>query len=279
MKKFNKIRLLTDFSEVSENATEYAVLLAKKMAVEVEIMHIVSTPVDWVKLDLEREKLYPEAKEKIIKAKNDLNDLISKFKEQNISAKSSLIFNIGVESISNYLGEDTDNLLIMGSHGASGIKEYTLGSNAEKIIRKAICPVLVVKNKPQKQEITSLVFASTFQEDQLEPFQKVCQFSEELDLERHLLYINTPYNFKETQDIESMLNSFCKEDGNNSCKKHVFNALNEYKGIKDFMQDESIDVFSIATEGRSSFTQLFLPSLTEKIVNHLDIPVLSIHTV
>lgn len=153
-----------------------------------------------------------------------------------------------------------------------------MGSNAQKVLRKSTFPILIVKNKPKKSELSTIAFASTFDENQFEPFQKIRSFSDILDTELHLLYINTPNNFKETKDIEILLHSFCESCEKKGCKKHTYNAFNEERGIKEFMKDKPIDIFAIATEGRSSFAQLFSPSLTETIVNHLDMPVLSIHT-
>jgi len=169
-------------------------------------------------------------------------------------------------------------MIIMGSHGANGIKDFTLGSNAQKVVRKTKVPVLVVKNKPIKTEISSIIFASTFDKNQLDPFQKIRSFSDLLNAELHLLYVNTPYNFKETNEIEGLLQTFCVNCEKKACKKHSYNALNEERGIKEFMSTAQIDIFAIATEGKSALMQLFSPSLTESIVNHLDIPVLSIHT-
>lgn len=276
MEKLNKIRLLTDFSEVSENAVDYAILMAKKMALELEIMHIVNTPLDWVELTLEQENLYPEIKAEINQAKNKLNSLAHKFENNGIRTFQNLIFNIGVENIPKYIKEDKNSLLIMGSHGASGIKEHTIGSNAQQVIRKANCPVLIVKNKPTKPNLQQITFASTFDDQQHSAFKKIHSFSKLLDLKLALLYINTPYNFKETADIEHMLNTFCEHCEEKNCDKITYNAYNEERGLKAFTQETQIDILAMATEGRSSFIQLFSPSLTESIINHLDVPVLSI---
>ena len=275
MEKFNKIRLLTDFSQISENATDYAFLIAEKSKLNVEVIHIVNTPLDWVKLNLEQEKLYPEIQSKINDAKNNLHSLIQEFEKKGIKAYQKLIYNVGVENIPKYIAGAEKSLLIMGTHGSSGVKEYALGSNAQKVIRKADSPVLVVKNKPPKKEVSKIVFASSFDEHQHKAFQKFLSFSNALSLEYALLYINTPYNFKETPDIEKMLGDFCKLQKMEDCKSFVYNSLNEERGLQSFMENSEFDILGMATEGRTSFAQFFSPSLTESIINHLDIPVLS----
>lgn len=275
MEKYNKIKLLTDFSEISENATDYAFLIAEKTKLEVEVTHIINTPLDWIKLNLEQEKLYPETQSEINIAKNNLHSLIQKFEQKGITAHQDLIFNVGVENIPKYIAGDQDSLLIMGTHGASGIKEYALGSNAQKVIRKADSPVLVVKRKPEQEDISKIVLASMFDENQHQAFKKFHLFSNILKLKYALLYINTPYNFKETPDIDNLLSNFCKLEHVEDCQSFIYNALNEERGLKGFMENKEFDILAMATEGRSSLAQLFSPSLTERIINHLDIPVLS----
>ena len=279
MKPFKNILLLTDFSEVSRNAMEYALLIAKKTNAEVELMHIVNTPVDWISISMEQEKLYPETIEQIITAKNNLQEMLQVFKENSVEAKEAIVFNVGVENIPKYIESKSLDMVIMGSHGASGIKEYTLGSNAEKIVRNLKFPVLVVKNKLKTNNLSSIVFASNFTKNQLKPFEVLRNFAELLHTQLHLLYINTPYNFKETPEIEQMTTLFCGNCEDKACRKHTYNAFNEERGVKEFMKNEPIDIFTVATEGRSSFAQLFSPSLTENIINHLHIPVLSMHTI
>ncbi|NCT18995.1 MAG: hypothetical protein AUK33_09020 [Flavobacteriaceae bacterium CG2_30_34_30] len=276
MKKINKILLLTDFSEVSENATSYAMLIAAKTKANVHILHVLNTPVDWVKISLENEKLYPETKAEIGMAKFNLTELTRKFNSQGIEAQQSLVFNLGVENIAGHIKNKEFDLLIMGSHGTKGIKEVTIGSNAQKIVRRVPIPTLVVKNKHRSNTIKNIVFASTFEEDQKNAFKQIAAFSEQIDATLHLLFINTPYHFVENFEIEERLKSFCNICLK-PCIKHVYNALNEERGVKYFIKNNEIDLFSIATTAKSGFVQLFTPSLTESLINHLDIPVLSIH--
>ena len=92
----------------------------------------------------------------------------------------------------------------------------------------------------------------------------------------HLIYINTPYNFRETAELEKRLDELCKYC-KNTCIKHTYNALNEERGLRYFMKKNKVDLFSIATAGKSGFAQFFSPSLTEHLITHLEIPVLSIH--
>ena len=277
MKTINEILLLTDFSEVSNYATQYALNISKKIKSDVEIMHIVNTPVDWVKLPLEKESLYPEIKAEIGHAKSKLSDLISKFSKEGIEAKRSLVFNMGAEDISQYISEEKYDLIILGSHGSKGIKKFTIGSNAQKVIRNSLVPTLIVKTAPKTEALGRIVMASTFEQNQKPYFKKLFNYASDLGAGIDLLYINTPYAFKETSEIEKMLTSFLDDCPENNCEKHHVDALNEERGIQFFMEKSNARLFTMATKGKSALSQLFSKSLTESVVSHLDIPVLVFH--
>ena len=98
-------------------------LIAKKTQSEVEILHIVSTPVDWVKLPKEKESLYPEVKHEISRAKTNMNELESRISAAGIAVKKSLEFNVGIEDVPKNIPTENVDMIIMGSHGTKGFKE------------------------------------------------------------------------------------------------------------------------------------------------------------
>jgi nucleotide-binding universal stress UspA family protein len=271
-----KILLLTDFSEVSEHAANYVLQIAKKTYARVQVMHVINTPIDWVKIPLEKEKLYPETKAEIGIANLKLNELTKRFENEGIETKKSLVYNIGVENVSEHIKGKEFDLIIMGSHGTKGVKAFQIGSNAHKVLRSVSVPTLIVKQKPASDVIKHIAFASTFEEDQKNAFKQILKFSELVGAQLHLLYINTPYHFTETAEIEMRLNNFCGSYSD-SCIKHTYNALNEERGISYFMKKTEIDLFSIATAGKPGLVQIFSPSITEHLINYLEVPVLSIH--
>jgi nucleotide-binding universal stress UspA family protein len=157
MKSITRILLLTDFSDISENAVEYAVLMAKKTRAEIQVMHLINTPVDWVNIGVEKEKQYPETRERIADARVQLNKVVSRFRDDDIIARPVLVYNMDVENIPEYVKDEDLDLIIMGSHGARGIKEFTIGSNAQKVLRTSRKPVLIVKKKPKYDSIKEVV--------------------------------------------------------------------------------------------------------------------------
>ena len=93
------------------------------------------------------------------------------------------------------VAEEGGDWVIIGSKGASGLKEIFLGSNAERIIRHCTCPVITVKGKTDLDAIKSIVFPTSLEPEQYEIAQRVKKFQEMLRLDIHLLSVMTPYNF------------------------------------------------------------------------------------
>jgi len=277
MKTLKRILLLTDFSDVADHATDYAKLVAGNTKAEVDILHIINTPVDWSKLPLEKEKLYPEVKAEIGDARARLSEMVMKLSKLDIQAVESLVFNMGVEDIPRHIDNEKYDLIIMGSHGTRGIKPFRIGSNAQSVIRKADVPVLVVKASPEKESINRIVMATTFDEDQRSFYKQVTKYASDLKAEIDLLYVNTPYHFKETEEIENMQAFFCEGYPVKVCRKHHVDAYNEERGIQYFMEHTDADLFTIAKANKSKLSGLFSSSLSEAVINHFDIPVLVFH--
>lgn len=277
MAAIKKILLLTDFSVVSEYATKYALQIAEQTKATVEFLHVINTPVDWVKLPLEHEQYYPETKAQIGTAKAKLSALNNTFSKKGIKSTESLVYNIGAENIPRYINDKDYDLVIMGSHGANGFREITLGSNAQKVVRHTKVPTLIVKQAPKTDRFKRMVIASNFETSKQEFHNSLFDLSTQLQTQLDLLYVNTPYRFKETEVIEAQLSAFCEQCAPTPCGKHHVDALNEERGVAYFMKQSNADILAIATTGKSSLMQLFSPSVTEAVINHLDVPTLVFH--
>ena len=164
----------TDFSPLANSASEYALKIAQKAKAEIHFLHIQFTPVDWVKLDLEKEKNYPETLKQIGHAKHELSQWEKKAEDLGLKVRTFLTFDAGRDEIIKHVSNFHHDFVVMGSHGASGARETFMGSTAQKIIRNATAPVLVIKEKPPRFPMKSIVFASSFDVGLLRNFYIFC---------------------------------------------------------------------------------------------------------
>lgn len=273
----NNILVPTDFSETATRAAEIAISIAEKSGGEIHFLHLQITPVPWVKLDKEKEQRFPETLKEIGHATNDLNKLVKKAENEGLKAEKFLVFDVGREEILKHIPFHHHDFVVMGSHGATGAKELFVGSNAQKVLRDATAPVLIIKDK-SKWPVKNVVFASSFEEDVKEPFKMVVKFADLNESNIHLLYVNVPFSFEETdRSIEKMraFHETCPREG--TCTINIYNSLNEERGILKFAESVNADLIALTTHGRSGFFNLIGKSITESLANHAEIPILSIN--
>jgi nucleotide-binding universal stress UspA family protein len=272
-----KILVPTDFSSCANNAAELALKIAQKANARVEFLHILVTPIDWVALDIRKESQYPEIKKQIGHAKAELGQWVKRAKELGITGVKVISFTQGNEEIVNHAQNHGHDLIVMGSHGASGLKELVMGSNAQKVVQEARTPVLIVKENLKKLNIRNMVFASTFLEDVHQSFHLIIDFADLMEAYNNLLYVNVPEQFEESHESESRMKSFLTRCPRGTCSINVFNAETPEKGILQFAEDRGMDLIALVTHGRKGIKGLFASSLTEKLVNHSALPVLSVN--
>ncbi|MCB0397351.1 MAG: universal stress protein [Flavobacteriales bacterium] len=271
-----KILVPTDFSDCARAAEDIGLEVAKRANAEIHFLHLIMTPVDWVKLPLEKEKLYPETKAQIGYAKNELAKLIKRSEKLGLKADQILSFNKGREEIDLHIKQHQHDFIVMGSHGTNGLREI-IGSNTQKVVRHSKAPVLVVKTKPKKLAIKNIVFAANFKEDVHKPFLKVVDFANLMKAQIHLLYVNMPFSFRETDEAEADMQAFLKKCPAGTCTVNTYNALNEERGIQKFAASIKADMIAMTTHGKTGFMKMISPSITESLVNHTNMPILSVN--
>jgi nucleotide-binding universal stress UspA family protein len=146
-----KILVPTDFSRISYSAFEYARDLAERMDSEIHIIHVMekSPPLLSANKSGLTEEEVVRALE--VEARKKLSEAASCLKEDSgILVKE--VFRIGndYEEIVNYAKEINSDIIIIATHGRTGILHTLMGSVAEKVIRFSKCPVLVISAKEEE---------------------------------------------------------------------------------------------------------------------------------
>lgn len=276
MKTMKKILIPTDFSACAKTAETYGMELAKQIKAELVFLHIIITPVNWSKLTKEQENLFPETKENISKAKKELNTLLEMAEKSGVKATKLLVFNSGNEKIQKFIESEKIDIVVMGSHGQYGFKEHMLGTNTYSVLRRAEIPVIVVKEDNVKTAVKNLIFATNFKEETGSSFSQIEKLAEELGAKLHILFVNTPTYFMETNDILSVGQSYLNEFGNYNYDITIIDAFKEERGILQFAEKLDADGIAVITFGKSDLMQYFSPSITENLIAMSELPVISI---
>jgi nucleotide-binding universal stress UspA family protein len=145
MKPFEKILTAIDFSESSDFAFEYALTLARQFQAELTVMHVINEPVDlrgFYVPHISFEQLEKEIEEGAEK-------MMEKFCQTKMGDFSryttAVVAGIPYEEILRKAEETGASLIVLGTHGRTGIDHLIFGSTAERVVRSAACPVLTIR--------------------------------------------------------------------------------------------------------------------------------------
>jgi nucleotide-binding universal stress UspA family protein len=269
-----RILVPTDFSKHSEYALKVASQIAKKNNGEIFLVHMLELPTsgnDAISTahEIPELMLFKNA------AVNKLDAMMEATYLEGVKIAKMIQFEMAFDGIvKNAKAHDID-LIIMGSHGASGFQEMFIGSNTEKVVRNSDIPVLVIKRDEDPFSAQKFVFASDFSDEAKIPFQKAMAFAQGFGAHLHLVNINTPNNFKSTKVAEQIMNTFLEGIDTSAMSTHIYNDVNVEKGILHFAKSIDADLIGMSTHGRKGLSHFFNGSISEDLVNHAKRPVIT----
>ncbi len=267
-----KLLVPCDFSQPALNAFQFALdVAAQSPNSTVHLLHVVELPVlhDSVLMPVLsfEQDLLEELKEK---AEKEFEIVEKKYNKGSVEVITEVKFGKISDMIQQYQKDHTIDAIIMGSHGAKGAREFFIGSNAEKIVRRATVPVLVTKGR-FKGPIKHIVFPNTLDTEKQEDLvMKVKALQNFFGAHLHIVWINTPLNFTSDTDTTKRLKEFVKRFQFKNYTINTFNHLNPEQGILDYAQSMDADLIAMGTHGRKGVSHMFYGSLTESLVNHTD---------
>jgi len=148
MKRVRRILHPTDFSRASGAAFVKAVALAKENRAELLLVHVLLPPVPFIGNGYVSPKTYEELEAAARRgAQRQLAKLLAKAKNAKARAKALLLGGIPYSQIARAARTKRADLIVMGTHGRTGLSKFFLGSVAERVIAVASCPVLTVRGK------------------------------------------------------------------------------------------------------------------------------------
>ncbi|MTH14836.1 universal stress protein [Flavobacterium sp. LC2016-01] len=270
-----RILVPTDFSEHAEDALKVAAQIAKKNDSEIIILHMLELPHQMNDAILGGASI-PETMLFMKKANEMLDEISSKPYLDGISVTEIVKIDKPIHGIKQVSQDYEVDLIIMGSHGSSGVEELLIGSNTEKVVRNSEIPVLVIKKDISNFKVDDIVFASDFSEETKKPFEKLLNFIKFFDSKIHLVTICTPNSFKPTHVIQKAMNEFVTQFNITNYSTHIYNDTNIEKGIINFSNSINADIIGMCTHGRTGFAHFFNGSISEGLVNHAIRPVITL---
>jgi nucleotide-binding universal stress UspA family protein len=141
-----RILVPTDFSKSSQNALRYAAAFAEKFSAELYLLHVVQDLALFIpEAVMVAPPVAPPLDQFRAAARTALERVIHDFALPGITIHPEVVEGFPFDEIVRFAQQKTIDLIVMGTHGHTGLMHLLLGSVAEKVVRRAPCPVLTVR--------------------------------------------------------------------------------------------------------------------------------------
>lgn len=269
-----KILVPVDFSEFSAYALEMAAQLARQHEAGILILHMIGLS-DSVLANSEIAE-EQEAKYYLKLAKKKIKELTEQEYLKDIPVEAIIQNYKDFAEVNEVAKEQLCDLIVMGSHGTSGLSELFVGSNTEKVIRTSEVPVLVVKQQRKDYRIKKIVFACDLDMENIPAYRKAKGFAEMVSAHLEIVYVNTNgSSFMGYDDIDRRAAQFSAAV-DQKVAVHYYNFTTVEKGIFNYCIENKADLLIIPTHGRKGLSHFIVGSLAENVANHAKFPVMTI---
>lgn len=277
-----KILFPTDFSESADHAFVYALKIADKLKADVTTLHVydgtVSTINDSSTIVSVYDSLTLETFENYKDHIPHLRSIAQECDLEHVDCRHSMVktSDRGVVSTIVHQASELDvDYIVMGTTGASGLKEVFIGSIAAEVLENAHCPVLAIPYKAEFDgSIDKLAVATEYDDKDIETYRHAMQFAKLFGAELHVIHVDIAH----TEEFTHRMDDFLKKcpDYDRVVAVVVDNTSIEH-GLAEYLADNSIDIIATRVTRRNFFEELFTYSMTKKLANHLAVPVLGLH--
>ena len=275
-----KILVPVDYSKTSTTAFDVAFDIAKKSGAEIIAMNVVEEITtesyrvtgEWHKADWE-DRIFTF--ELLKKSKAQLEKLVKDPKYAAVKVTGEQRVGNPYHGITTIITEKKVDLVVMGTRGHTKLEEMVIGTNTEKVVRHARCPVLTVHKKPATTNFKNIVYATAMSPEE-EVFSRFVKKTQQMyDSTIHLVRINTPSNFQRDITVKNAMEKFAKKLGLKNYTLNIFNDVSEEMGVIYFGESIDADLIAMATHGRTGFAHVMAGSIAEDVVGHSKRPVLT----
>ncbi len=273
----SKILIPVDFSTTSTNALEVAIDLAQKHKASVSLLHVVDSSFMMIAPD---GSMVVDISSDIIIKENErkLDELFDKYKQRGFWDIQRIV-KVGQVSqeIVDCAKELDIDLIVMGTHGTSGIQEFLIGSDAFRVVKNASCPVLTVPTYHQWKGISKVLF----------PIRPVEGALDKLDFTKAILSAyksewtvvgmsedNPVYIEKVTDLLDTLVGHLNKEGISN--KSLFYHGGDIAERVNEIASLLMVDLVVITATTDYTFKEYFAGNYSQQVVNHAQVPVLSV---
>ena len=274
-----KILVPTDFSDNALKAITYASEIAKKSGAVICLLHAIEPSINMVnpQPELFRDEVVAEKLEQLQLSQKLVTD-----NYPGIEIDIELSRGAVISSILDFAEREKMDLIVMGTTGASGLKEFFIGSVAAGVISKTKIPVLTVPVSYEMEAPDSILFATNHFEKNKNTLNKMVAISKLFSADVHVVVFKNIDGDKNAELIynEEQINhylKFLKETFPGVFFKGELLEGEDFENTIDwYCNKNEVDLIAMITYPKSVLEKVFRKSVTKKMAFHSTIPVLAI---
>jgi nucleotide-binding universal stress UspA family protein len=267
-----------DYSEQSIIALEQAVSLSRVFESEIHVLNVVSEEFSLAKLFDDSDKAEFEKR-----AKAKLNQFIEeKSKDFGVDLKSIQIHGKIYEQIVNTADVIDAQFIVMGTAGTPSLKKKFIGSNALRVVRESHKPVITIKGKHHRKGCQNIILPLDLTKETKEKVARAVEFAKRFgSVIRVVSVLMTNDEFvvnRLTRQLDQV-KKYIVEQGVDCTAEIVRDTKGKQSladSVIDYGNKSKGDLIMIMTQQETDFTDYFIGSSAQEIINESDIPVLSI---
>ncbi len=273
-----KILFPTDFSDVSKNAFVYALKLAESINAEIVTMHVYQLPqANYVNVSEYLHEIYDVTELSNFENYKDEVPVLRKIAEANnlghIKISHALILGNLVPEIKKITENENFDFVVMGTKGATGLKETFFGTIATKVMNDVRALVLAIPEHCTYQSIEKILFITQYKPEDTGSFIRVLSLAKIFQAHIDCLRVASPHHEGKDDSREDW--SALAE--NNEVTFHSIKGEDVEGVILNFIDLHKINLIAMHVYHRSFFEKLFEISLSKKLAFHINVPILAIH--
>ncbi len=275
--KIDTILVPTDFSPCAEKALMHAVNISARTKAKIVLIHVVEVrsmiaPGEMISQGVITEQM-------IDASKKSLKELAAKINAEHLVDVDFISYNGRVyDNIIRAAHLHNADLIVMGTHGTSGVHEWLFGSNAFSVVNNTTIPVLTINLDFPGTVIRKIIFPFNEESITLKKIEHVVFIAK-------ILYSSVLlFGFTENKEFESIVSLFSKgkklagifEKEEINCTFSIFHGDNYAEEILNFADEEDADMITVVTSVGKDSDKLLKAKSAKSLVNHANIPVLCV---
>lgn len=274
-----RILFPTDFSVAANTAFAYALHFADSFNAELVILHVYDLPiVEASPLPETTNEIFDIVEMNQFESFREELPALHQIAENNslghVPMRNILLYGDLIYTINKVCKDEEIDLIVMGTKGASGLKETFLGSTTASVMTNSTVPVLGIPTEANYRRIKNIAFTTQYKDKDTDALKQALEIGNKFKSQIHCLYIQ---GTEDSKEVDARIHEWENHYKHEAIDFLTLAGEDKEQTLLDFIEEREIDLLIMRTHKRGFFEGLFHRSLTKKMAYHTKVPILIYH--